>query len=234
MKTSTKFFRFDDALFPNSLAWIYMFSTYILGFVALVSEVLWINALGVIFLAHSMVISAYFIHECAHSSLFKSSHHNQLFGELLLWMTGSSYSDYKAVQNKHVRHHIDRADIVSFDFRAGLQAYPKTLRFIETLEWFYIPALEIMMHALVIILPFIKQSRKHLRSRIIIVLVLRITFFTFLASISPKILILYPIAYMIFLTVMRFMDMHQHTYDLHETLDQERGDEVKLYDAAFE
>jgi fatty acid desaturase len=33
---------------------------------------------------------------------------------------------------------------------------------------------------------------------------------------------------------MRFMDVHQHTYDLYETLDQKRGDEVKQYDRAFE
>lgn len=90
------------------------------------------------------------------------------------------------------------------------------------------------MHALVIILPFVKESRKHLRSRIMVVLVLRLAFFAALASISLKVLLLYPIAYMIFLTVMRFMDVHQHTYDLYETLDQERGDEVKQYDRAFE
>lgn len=129
---------------------------------------------------------------------------------------------------------MDRADIVSFDFRKRLLKYPKTLKIIQVLEYFYIPALEIMMHALVIILPFVKESRKHLRSRIMVVLVLRLAFFAALASISLKVLLLYPIAYMIFLTVMRFMDVHQHTYDLYETLDQERGDEVKQYDRAFE
>ena len=83
-------------------------------------------------------------------------------------------------------------------------------------------------------MPFVKESRKHLRTRVITVLVLRIAFFTVLASISMKVLVFYPIAYMLFLTVMRFMDVHQHTYDLYETLDQKRGDEVKQYDSAFE
>lgn len=179
-------------------------------------------------------LAAYYIHECAHDSLFKKSRHNRIFGEILLWITGASYSDYEAIKHKHVRHHMDRADIVSFDFRERLLKYPKTLKIIQVLEYFYIPALEIMMHALVIILPFIKVSRKHLRSRVITVLVLRVAFFTALASISPKVLLLYPVAYVLFLTVMRFMDVHQHTYDLYETLDQERGDEVKQYDRAFE
>jgi len=219
---------------PNALAWVYMFSAYFFGFAAILSDLLWLNALGVIVLAHSMVIAAYFIHECAHDSLFKKNRHNQIFGELLLWMSGSSYSEYKAIRHKHVRHHMDRADIVSFDFRTRLQTYPKTLKLIKVLEWFYIPALEIMMHALVIILPFVKANRRHLRSRILITLALRFAFFAVLASVSWKVLLLYPIAYMMFLTVMRFMDAHQHTYDLHETLDKKRGDEIKKYDNAFE
>jgi fatty acid desaturase len=234
MKNISSLFRFDDALMPNLLAWAYVLFSYVLGFAAIMTETVWMNVAGVILLAHSMVIAAYFIHECAHDSLFKKSSHNHIFGEILLWITGASYSDYEAIRHKHVRHHMDRADIVSFDFRERLLKYPKTLKTIQVLEYFYIPALEIMMHALVIILPFVKASRKHLRSRIITVLILRMAFFAALASISLKVLLLYPIAYMIFLTVMRFMDVHQHTYDLYETLDQKRGDEVKQYDRAFE
>lgn len=234
MKTLSSFFRFEDALLPNLLAWTYMLAAYIVGFYAIMSDMIIYNLAGTVLLAHSMVISAYFIHECAHDSLFKKNRHNRLFGEIFLWISGASYSDYEAVRHKHVRHHMDRADIVSFDFRTRLETYPKLLKVIQVLEWMYIPALEIMMHALVIILPFVKVSRKHLRSRVITVLVLRMVFFALLASISLKVLIFYPIAYMLFLTVMRFMDVHQHTYDLYETLDQKRGDEVKQYDSAFE
>ncbi|HSR73440.1 MAG TPA: fatty acid desaturase [Sulfurovum sp.] len=234
MEKIRSFFRFEDALIPNILAWTYMLAAYIVGFYAIMSDTLIYNLAGTVLLAHSMVISAYFVHECAHDSLFKKNRHNRLFGEIFLWISGASYSDYEAVRHKHVRHHMDRADIVSFDFRTRLETYPKLLKVIQVLEWMYIPALEIMMHALVIILPFVKESRKHLRSRVITALVLRIAFFALLASISLKVLIFYPIAYMLFLTVMRFMDVHQHTYDLYETLDQKRGDEVKQYDSAFE
>jgi len=234
MKNVNSLFRFDDALIPNLLAWIYVLLAYIFGFAAIMAEAVWTNVVGVVLLAHSMVIAAYFIHECAHDSLFKKSGHNYIFGEILLWITGASYSDYEAIKHKHVRHHMDRADIVSFDFREKLLKYPKTLKVIQVLEYFYIPALEVMMHVLVIILPFVKASRKHLRSRVITVLILRIAFFTSLAFVSPKVLLLYPVSYGVFLTVMRFMDVHQHTYDLYETLDQKRGDEVKQYDRAFE
>lgn len=234
MKTLSSLFRFEDALIPNLLAWSYIIAAYSFGFYAIMADAIVYNLIGTVLLAHSMVISAYFIHECAHDSLFKKNRHNQFFGEIFLWIAGASYSDYEAVRHKHVRHHMDRADIVSFDFRTRLQSYPRLLKVIQVLEWFYIPALEIMMHALVIILPFVKESRRHLRKRVVTVLLLRIAFFALLASISLKVLIFYPIAYMIFLTVMRFMDVHQHTYDLYETLDQKRGDEVKKYNSLFE
>lgn len=39
---------------------------------------------------------------------------------------------------------------------------------------------------------------------------------------------------MLFLTVMRFMDVHQHTYEVYETLDLPRGVEAKLRDREFE
>lgn len=234
MKSTARILRFGDALLPNLAAWGYMFTAYIYGFSAILADSLWMNGAGVLLLSHSMVIAAYFIHECAHDSLFMKNSHNRTFGELLLWICGASYSDYEAIRHKHVRHHMDHADIVSFDFREKLLAYPKFLKLLQILEWLYIPAVEIMMHTLVIILPFVKASRRHLRRRVVSVLLLRIAFFAALAAISWKVLLLYPVAYMLFMTVMRFMDVNQHTYDLHATLERKRGKEVEAYDRAFE
>jgi fatty acid desaturase len=39
---------------------------------------------------------------------------------------------------------------------------------------------------------------------------------------------------MVFLTVMRFMDTHQHTFEVFETLDSKRGEEAKRFDAEYE
>jgi len=192
------------------------------------------NILGTLFFAHAMVIAAYLIHECAHNSLFRKNRYHPWFGEILLWICGASYSQYEDVRHKHVRHHTDRADIVSFDYREKILAYPRLLKFIYILEWLYIPAMEVVMHLLVIILPFVKDNRKHRRKRIVTVLILRSVFFIYLSSISLKILLLYPLAYLMFLSVMRFMDVHQHTYELFETLDRPRGAEAKLHDREFE
>jgi fatty acid desaturase len=233
MKTLNSLFRFQDALIPNLLAWTYVLFAYVFGFAAIMAHSILLNALGVILLAHSMIIAAYFIHECAHDSLFKKKRHNQFFGEILMWIIGISYSTYEAIRYKHVRHHSDRSDVVSFNYREKLREYPKVLKLIQGLEYFYIPAVEIMLHALVIILPFFESSRKQYRSRVIVVLILRIAFFAILASYSLQVLWLYPLSYLIFVHVMRFMDVHQHTYNLH-LLNMPQGKEVETYDRAFE
>ncbi|MDX1796715.1 MAG: fatty acid desaturase [Hydrogenovibrio sp.] len=227
-------FRHTDAFWPNALAFGYVLTTYFLGLGLMLTESLWLNVAGVVLLAHSMVIAAYLIHETAHYSLFKDKNHNRRYAEILLWITGNSYSHFEDIRNKHNRHHIDRADVVSFDFRPILARHPKFLRLLQALEWAYIPALELMMHALVIILPFVKETRKSRRPRVILALLTRIAFFWALASISWHILWLYPLAYLLFLTVMRFMDVHQHTYEVFETLDQPRGPEARSRNREFE
>ncbi|WP_321322772.1 fatty acid desaturase [Thiomicrorhabdus sp.] len=234
MTQKTKYFRHQDALIPTVIALTYVITTYILGFGLLLAEPFYANIIGIPILAHSMVIAAYLIHEAAHSSVFKDKKHNRWFAESLLWITGNSYSNFDDIQRKHNRHHSDRADIVSFDFRPILEKHPQLLKVIKTLEWMYIPALEILMHALVLILPFVKENRKQNRPRIMVVFALRGALFFWLASISMHILWLYPLAYMLFLTVMRFMDVHQHTYEVYETLDLPRGAEAKLRDREFE
>jgi fatty acid desaturase len=102
------------------------------------------------------------------------------------------------------------------------------------LEWLYIPAVEIVMHLLVLIVPFILPSRRHRRQRVLSVLAIRLAIFSVLVWFVPKIAFFYPLAYLVFITVMRFMDTHQHTYELLETLELERGDEVKRFDRDFE
>lgn len=226
--------RYEDAFWPNIIAFLYIIAAYIGGMIMMLSSALPLNLAGVVVFAHSMVIAAYLVHECAHNSLFRKNRYHRWLGEILLWICGASYSDYEDVRHKHVRHHTDRADIVSFDYREKITAYPKLLKLINFFEWMYVPAMEIVMHALVIILPFVKVERKHRRVRVLLVLVIRSLLFVYLVSLSLSILILYPLAYMLFLVVMRFMDIHQHTYELFETLDLPRGPEAKKRDRNFE
>ncbi len=68
---ATGLFRHDDAALPNALAFGYVLLTYGFGLYFMLSDSGWLNAVGVLALAHSMVIAAYLIHETAHLSLFR-------------------------------------------------------------------------------------------------------------------------------------------------------------------
>ncbi|HKK14601.1 MAG TPA: fatty acid desaturase [Gammaproteobacteria bacterium] len=192
------------------------------------------NGLGVLLLAHALVICAYLVHDCAHNTVFRDGAHNARLGRALNWITGACYGDYQAIRHKHFRHHVDRADVVAFDYRPLLARHPLLLRVILALEWAYIPALDLFMHALVLMLPFALSSRHGARRRVLGVALVRIALFGVLGMYAPKGLLLYALAYLLFLHVMRFMDAFQHTYEVFETLEHDRGPEAKRFDRDYE
>jgi fatty acid desaturase len=59
-----------------------------------------------------------------------------------------------------------------------------------------------------------RDERRH----VLLVLAARLAFFTALALISVKAVLLYALAYVLFLTVLRFMDAFQHTYEVYASL----------------
>ena len=226
--------KYADGLWPNLLALLYVLLAYCCGLYLITADALLLNFCGSLLLAHSMVIAAYMVHECAHNTVFSSNTANARLGGILNWFTGACYGDYDDIRNKHFRHHIDRADVVAFDYRPRFAAHPLLMKVLRVLEWFYIPAVEILMHLLVLIVPFVLPSRRHRRVRVLWVLVLRLSAFAALVWYAPQAAFFYPLAYLLFMTVMRFMDAHQHTYELFETLEKERGDEAKQFDRDFE
>lgn len=226
--------KYADGLWPNISALIYIFFTYTLGLYFISDNSLLLNFCGTILLAHSMVIAAYMVHECAHNTIFKNREANAKLGRLLNWVTGACYGDYEDIRHKHFRHHADRADVVAFDYRPRFASHTAMMKILQLLEWLYIPAVEIVMHLLVLIVPFILPSRRHRRRRVLSVLIIRGALFSALVWYAPQAAIFYPLAYLLFMTVMRFMDAHQHTYELFETLEQPAGEEAKKFDRAFE
>lgn len=226
--------RQKSGYWPHLAALAYVAVAFAGGIALLLAEPWWLKPLGVPLVAHGLVIAAYLIHECAHNTIFADNRHNARLGEVLSFLVGSAYGDYEDIRHKHFRHHVDRADVVAFDFREGLKRRPRLLKLIQALERAYVPAVDLMMHALVIVLPFVLESRKARRARVLTVLAVRSVFFAGLAWLSPLALLLYAVAYMLFLHVIRFMDVHQHTYELFATLEQERGPEARQFDRAYE
>jgi fatty acid desaturase len=216
-------FRHQNALLPTLLATVYSFAGWALGVWLLTRPEWGLNALGVLLTAHALVYSAYLIHDCAHSAVFASTAANDRLGAALGWVNGGCLASYPGLKEKHLRHHADRLDVVTFDYRAVLNRAPKwVVKLVLALEWAYVPVVELLMRGLMIAAPFIDGTAQE-RTRMVGIVLARVMLFTALALISVKAVILYLLAYLIFLNVLRFMDAFQHTYDVFPTRSLEKA-----------
>jgi fatty acid desaturase len=230
-------FRYADGRLPNTLAIGYTLFGYVGGIALLFAGSAWLNALGTLLLAHAMIIAAYLIHEFAHGSIFSVPRHNVWAGNLCSWMAGSCYAEFQDLRKKHMRHHVDRADVITFDSKAFLLACPGWVRrLVLALEWAYIPAVELIMHGYVIVLPFITGNDKHRarRRQVALTLAVRGLLFTVMGLVSLKALALYLLAWLIMLSVLRFADAYQHTYDAFAVLEEGAVPDDKPRDRRYE
>lgn len=202
---------------PMGLAWhggalLYAVGGYVLGLWGLTLDSLWLNAGAVLLLGHAMVIAAYLIHECGHNTVFRDNAHNARLGRLLNWLAGSAYGTFEDIRYAHFRHHMDNDDPVWFDYEQYFSRHPRLARLIEVLEWWYIPAHDLFMHALLAVSAFVIPQRREQRARQALVLALRLGVLLAVAWLWPKVALGYALACMLMLHVLRFMDMLQHDY----------------------
>jgi len=199
---------------PNAVVILYTFLGWGLGIWLLTSGHWLLNAAGVVLTAHTLIYSAYLIHECVHHTLFDGLRPNDRLGVLLSWLNGACLADYQRLKKKHLRHHADRLDVVTFDYRAALGATPNWIRQCAlALEWAYVPVIELLMRGMIIAYPF-RYGTVATRIRLVLFLIVRVAFFTALAVISIKAVLLYALSYLLFLHVLRFLDAFQHTYEV--------------------
>jgi fatty acid desaturase len=199
---------------PTLLAVSYTLTAWPAGVWMLTRPEAWLNAAGVLLIAHALIYSAYLIHDCAHHAIFTTAAGNDRLGMLMSWVNGACLANYQRLKKKHLRHHSDRLDVVTFDYRAALRGSPAWVRRgMLVLEWLYIPAVELMIRGMIIATP-LKSGTAADKSRVIVLLLVRVAFFAALAYVSLKAVLLYGLAYLLFLTVLRFMDAFQHTYEV--------------------
>lgn len=233
--SNPKVFRHADGVLPNFIALSYVLSGYVIGMWLMASGSPVVALTATLWFAHALIIAAYFFHEFAHGTIFSSPAANSRGGVLMTWLTGSCYARYEHLRRKHLRHHVDRADVISLDTKALLNAAPAGLRrFVLLLEWCYVPAVELFMHGYVIALPFMREERRSERGRVLIIVGVRGLAFAALAYVSPRALLLYVLAYLIMVTVLRFADAFQHTYDAYAILESDKVPADKLRDKAYE
>lgn len=211
-KLEKKWFRSEGGLIPNMAALAYCHLAFFGGGALIFSlQPAWM-ALGTFVLAHAMVIAAYMIHDCAHNAVFRLPRHNAAFGRALGWLTGGCYATYEDMRATHMRHHVENSDSTGFDYRACLTRHPVLRRAVEAAEWLYVPAVELLMHAMLILAPFLFEERRAQRRRAVAITAIRFGLLAGVFLYSPWAYLCYLLAYLLFLTVLRFMDALQHNY----------------------
>ena len=200
---------------PNHVAIAYTLVGWPAGIWLLTRPGVLAGVFGVLLTSHTLVYSAYLIHDCVHHAVFRTAAANDRLGRLMSWINGACLADYARLKKKHLRHHSERLDVVTFDYRAALNAAPVWVqRVVLVLEWAYVPTVELLMRGLIVAAPFSSGAVAD-RIRVSAYLAIRVALFALLAWFSWKALLLYALSYVIFLTVLRFMDAFQHTYDVY-------------------
>ena len=198
----------------NTIAISYTFFAYLCGFSLLFNANLLLNILAVLLITHGLVYSAYLTHEFMHGTIFKSRSWNNIFGNIMLWLNGGCYNGYQALTLQHIAHHVDRVDVFTFEPIPKLQELPKITRnLILILEWLYFPAMGFWSRWHSALSPFWNSERSKYKNKVIAIFILRVSLFIILGIISIKALLLYFIAYVGMITVLRWADAFQHTYE---------------------
>ena len=197
---------------------IYATVTWIAGFAGLFSSSWAVNAVATLVLAHSMIIAAYLIHECGHNLVFRRAAHNARLGRIMSWLCGASYGTYEDIRYKHFRHHVDNDDVVWFDYDVFFRRHPVVTQVTRALEWVYVPAHDLILHGVMVLTSFVIPQRRDQRVRNVFVILVRGGIFLALLVLVPRAAILYVIAYLLMMHVLRFMDSVQHDYGYNTTL----------------
>lgn len=200
------------------VAVLYAGLVWIAGFAGLFSSSPVVNLVAVLALAHAMIIAAYLVHECSHNLVFVRARHNARLGQVMSWLCGASYGTYEDIRYKHFRHHVDNDDVVWFDYDAFFQCHPVITQLTRLLEWFYIPAHDLVLHGIMVFTSFVIPQRRNQRVRNVLVIAVRGGAFLVLLILAPRAAILYVVAYLLMMHVLRFMDSVQHDYGYHTTL----------------
>ncbi len=217
----------------NGGALLYALAGYGLGLAGLFHPSWLVNLPATLLLAHAMIVAAYLLHECAHNLVFRRVRSNAALGSLLSWLCGAAYGTFDDMRHKHFRHHVDNDDVVWFDYEAFFRRHPRLLAVTRALEWCYVPAHDLLMHGIMMLTSFLIPERRAQRRRNVAVIAIRGALFVAALVFFPKAALLYALAYLIMMTVLRFMDSVQHDYPYSTTL-FDRGAAPRRGDSEWE
>lgn len=197
----------------SGFALFYGLTGYVFSIFCFSSENWAINGLGVVLLIHTLMWSAYLVHDLIHGAVFRQPKVNAFVGNILLFLTGSCYCRFQDLARNHLAHHKNRADFSAFSIVDFLRSLPKPLlQLIIVLEWLYFPVVNFILRWLCIVAPFLGEARQNERLRTVTLLLIRSSLFALLGWYSLRAIALYFFAYICFINLLRFIDCFQHTY----------------------
>jgi len=218
MNRVIRLFHEPQGLWYHGGALLYGLGGYLLGLWGLFAASPWINAGAVLLLGHAMTICAYLIHECGHNTIFRSNDANARLGRVLNWVCGTSYGTFEDIRYKHFRHHLDNDDAVWFLHEEFIARHPRLAQLIKLLEWFYVPAYDLIMHVITMFTAFVIPQRRDQLAHNLLVLLVRGGVFCTVFYYRPKAALLYLLAYFIMMHILRLKDSVQHDYGSNPTL----------------
>jgi fatty acid desaturase len=210
---SAPLFRDREAAAANLSVLLWTSLGWLASFVLMASGSAALNVLGTLLCLHTMVLAAYLVHEAVHQTLFAPPGAHAAAGECMSFIAGSSYASFERIRRMHIRHHVERADLTCFDFLGLLRRHPGLTRALQLLEWAYVPATELLMHAQVVVRPFFVRSQRRYLRRSAAMLLVRGALLAALAVWSLKAFALYWLAMLLFLHVLSFFDAFHHTFE---------------------
>jgi fatty acid desaturase len=210
---SRSVFRDRRAALANTLVLLWTTLGWLGSFALMGARDLWLNIVGVLLSAHTMVLAAYLVHEAAHHTLSPIQAANRWIGEAMSFIAGACYASFERIRHMHIRHHLDRADLSCFDFKALMRRRPAVRRLLQGMEWAYVPATEVLMHLQVVWRPWLQRSQRRHLPRAAAMLGLRLGLLAVLGLCSLKALLLYIVALALMLHVLNFFDAFHHTFE---------------------
>uniref|UniRef100_B8HQA7 Fatty acid desaturase n=1 Tax=Cyanothece sp. (strain PCC 7425 / ATCC 29141) TaxID=395961 RepID=B8HQA7_CYAP4 len=191
----------------NGVALLYTLSAYVGGITLLFSAYWWLNGLGIVLLAHSLVYAELLAHEFLHGNIFPNPTWNEWGGNIMLWLFRGYFPPYQSQVQMHWRHHAGQ--VGSFNLGDYLRSLPPGgRRLVLSLEWLYIPAAHFLLQRHLLSLWL--RSGSPLRQRIFIQLAVKVGCALLLGLFSLKALILYIVAHCLAVTLLRVVQLFQH------------------------
>lgn len=211
---------FISKMFPLSIFFLtttflsYGFGWYLL---ILYNEIYWSKEFlfGFLLLIHSLIYSAYYYHELAHSVVTRNKKLDNILGIIIGWLNGSCYFSYYELQWQHLEHHRNKRDIIMVPRTSMLYTNKKLSSIVWWLEYFYVPAWHLAVGFRAILSPWWKKCRRNYQCYTLSVIFIRALLFTLLMIYEKyHAFTAYTIAYCIMIHVSRIADIFGHLYEV--------------------